>query len=401
MKEQKPVPREKYTKLVSEFVGNGSVKIFTGIRRSGKSTIMKLVSDMIPKRGGNVHIDLDLLSNNHLLDRFKLYGYIKENESAEGTNIFLDEIQNVPAWETVIRSLITEGNSDIYITGSNSSLLSSEYSTKIAGRYNEIHVRPLSFQECRLFNDKYGICSENTVFERYVKYGGFPQVWKSPMSAAGAHAAIYDIYKSIVARDLAERFGDNMETIDRTMRFVCDNICSVTSLNKMYNHLSGEIQGLNKERFYDTVRHLEEAYVIERVRFLDLNGNRILKPKYKFYITDLGIKHALTGYRDRDIGKHLENIVFLELRNRGYQVFAGDFKGKEVDFVAKKGNETVYVQCAATITDGNYEREFGNLAAIGDSYPKFVVTEDRHWADGNVDGIRYLHAEKFLMSDLF
>ncbi|NLL94811.1 MAG: ATP-binding protein [Thermoplasmatales archaeon] len=401
MTDLKPVPRDKYIELVSEFIGNGSVKIFTGIRRSGKSTIMELVSEMISDRGKNIHVDLDLLSNDWLLDRFKLYEHIKENMAADGTNVFLDEVQNVPAWETVIRSLITEGGSDIYITGSNSSLLSSEYSTKIAGRYNEIHVRPLSLRECRLFNEKYGVCAEDAVFDRYVKYGGFPQVWKTPMSARGAHAAIYDIYKSIVAKDLAERYGDDFETIDRTMRFVCDNICSVTSLNRMYNHLSGEMRGLNKERFYAVAGHLEEAYVIERVRFLDLAGNRLLKPRYKFYVTDLGIKHALMGYRDRDVGKHLENIVFLELRNRGYQVFAGDFKGKEVDFVAKRGDETVYVQCAARITEGNFEREFGNLGAIRDSYPKFVVTDDGHWADGNVNGIRYLKAEKFLTSDLF
>ncbi|NLL94606.1 MAG: ATP-binding protein [Thermoplasmatales archaeon] len=396
------VPRERYAYLLKHLEKSPNVKIFTGVRRCGKSSLMKMVADSVESGANVIWIDLENMRNVDIVDAEGLHSEIKRL-SKEGRNaLFIDEVQEVAGWENVVRSLLKEGGYNIYLSGSNSGTLSSELATRMAGRYVSIRVSPLSLGECARFNEHYGICDPDDVFERYLLYGGMPALWTHQLPLDIAYITLKDLYETIVVRDVMPRSPGCGEIFRRMVLFICDNIGSMTSLNRMYNVISDEFDGIGgKNRFYAYAEHLENAYFIERARVFDIRGKKLLKPRYKFYLTDLGFKHMMMGYTERDVGKHLENIVFLELRNRGYDVYVGEIDGREVDFVGIRGGDRVYVQCAYVLTEDNMDREFGNLEKIPDQYPKFLVTMDERFGDGTDSGIRYMHARKFLVSDSF
>jgi predicted AAA+ superfamily ATPase len=397
------VLRERYLGRIREFIGDGDAKVFIGIRRGGKSTLMRLTADEIREKDPEcnmVYVNMELLPSQNMKSDMDLYTHVKNGLASGVKNyVFVDEIQEIHGWENAIRSLVAEKCCDIYLTGSNSSLLSSEYSTRMTGRYVSIWVRPLSFAECMEFRTL-SASDADVVFDRFLRVGGFPKIWAHETGDEGAYTRIRDIYSNIVLNDLMRRHDvRNADVLRHIMMFICDNIGKITSLNNIYNYLHNNVGGVGKETVYSYVGYLEEAFLIQRCRIYDLRGKRILEPRYKFYLTDLGIKHALLGYRKDDIGKHLENIVFLELLGRGYEICTGETDGREVDFVAVKREKKLYIQCAYLLSEEAVEREFGNLRKIRDDSRKIVVTMDRFWGTGNLDGIDHMYVTDFLTSD--
>lgn len=401
------VERPKYLNRIKPFVGNPNAKILMGIRRCGKSTILTMLADEIKRndpKANIIRINFELMMFQDLKNYEKLYSYIKEHCKNDVNNyLFVDEIHEADGWEMAIRSLLAEQTCEIFITGSNSKLLSSEYTTYLGGRYNSVKAQPLSLNECVSFSNKKSAgLDTNDVFERYLRQGGFPIIWVSDYSDVDAYSMLRDIYSVIISKDLIDRYRiRNKELLDRIVAFICDNVGSVTSLNNIYIELSKEYKDIARTTVYEYVEYLENAHFLIRTNSYDIKGKKILSPSYKFYLADIGMKHALMGYKKEDISKHLENIVFLELLNRGYDVFVGTVQGKEIDFVAKRSGEILYVQVTYLLSsEETIEREFGNLKKINDNHPKYVVGMDPTWkGGGNIEGIRYRDISEFLLSD--
>ena len=401
------IPRERYLNKIRPHIGKPYIKILTGVRRGGKSTILKMIAEEISTKNPDanmVFIDYELYSNSEIADADKLYRHVSGSAKKNAMNVLMiDEVQEVNGWEKVIASFHNEGVFDIYITGSNSRLMSSEFSTYISGRYVSFNIQTLSFSESLDFKKtiENGL-SDEEVFGMMQRQGGFPVVWISDYSDSDAYAVIRDIYSGIVLRDIVQKHGLRNDTaLKRMVAFLCDNIANSTSLNNIYEGLSKKYGRMRKETVYKFCEYLEEAFVFYRVEEERLKGKALLSPKYKFYISDIGIKNALLGYRSEDVSKHLENIVFLEMKSRGYDITIGNVNGNEIDFVCKRDNSRIYIQVAYRLSsEKTIEREFGNLKMIQDGYPKYVVTMDPDWMTGDIDGIKFVHVKEFLKMDL-
>ena len=387
------IRRAAYFERMSDFVGNGNAKVVMGIRRCGKTTFMRCLSEKMHSADdvNEIYIDMERWDNRVLKDPDKLYRKIKSDLVKDKKNVlFVDEIQDVTEWESVIRSLISEKVCDIYITGSSSKLLSSEFATYLTGRLNTMEMFPLSFRECMEFNNAYGDpASETELLEKFIRVGGFPLLWQGKYSEGSAYTIVRDIFSSIKLKDIIERYGvKNPDLLDRIFQFVCGNLGKHTSLNNIYNILRSEDRSVSQDTVYAYASHLESAYLIQKANVYDIRGKRVLTSKYKYYITDLGLKHAVMGYRADDILGHMENILYSDLRSRGYNVWTGDNNGKEIDLVAERFGEKVYVQSAFCLSSEEViKREFGSLKGIKDNYPKYVVTMEDEAFHGNTDGI--------------
>ena len=401
------IKRETYLNRIRPFVGVQTAKVILGIRRSGKSTLMNMIrSEIIAKddSANIVTIDMELFSNRDITNAEKLYERtVSEYRDGKNNYIFIDEVQDIPGWEKVIRSLIAEGKYDVFLTVSNSVLLSPEYVSKLCGRYVSIGVNPLSFRECLTFPSASDGSSTDELFERYLRRGGFPIIWMSDMTDSEAYAILKDVRYAIILRDLVKKHKiKDVDLLDRIIMYLCDNIGNITSLNNIYETLSKEYSSVGKDTIYKYAGYLEEAFLIRRVDEYNIKGKKLLNPKYKFYLTDLGLRHAVMGYRSEDIAGYLENIVFIDLINRGYSVHVGNNRSKEIDFVAERGPDKLYVQVTYRLSSEDViKREFGNLEGIGDNHPKIVVTMDPDWRSGNMNGVRYMHITDFLLSNEF
>ena len=387
------VKRTAYYERMSDFVGNQNAKVITGIRRCGKTTFMHYLHEKMYERDdvNEIYIEMELWDNRNLKNPDNLYKKIKNSLVKEKKNIlFVDEIQDVEEWESVIRSLISENVCDIYITGSNSKLLSSEFATYLGGRLNTLEMFPLTFRECIEFNSVYGNpAAEKELLQKFIRVGGFPIVWRGNYNENSSYSTIRDIFSTIKMKDIIERYGiKNPDLLDRIFRFVCGNLGKYTSLNNIYNVLRSEDRSVSQDTVYAYAGHLESAYLMQKAHVYDIKGKKVLSSKYKYFIADLGLKHAVMGYRADDIPGHMENILYSELRSRGYTVWTGDNNGKEIDLVGERYGEKVYVQSAFRLSSEEViKREFGNLKGIKDNYPKYVVTMDDETLHGNIDGI--------------
>jgi uncharacterized protein len=393
--------RTRYTDKIRPFVGNGNAKIVTGIRRCGKSSVMKIFSESL--RDDNIiYINMELAENYDLKDWKALLGNVDSNIVEGKRNaLFIDEVQNISGWELAIRDLIARNVCDVYITGSNSDLLSSEYSTHLGGRFNEIGMLPLSYSECVEFRNVYG--GDGEVFDRFVRIGGFPILWRNPADVQSSMQTVRDIVDVSISNDIELRYGIKNKLLLRDLlRCTASMIGNYVSANNIYKTLRSSGIRTSTDTVYEYLGFLESANILIRANVFDIKGRKVLSSKYKYYVTDLGIKHALIGYRPEDTPGHMENMIFTELLGRGYEVYVGDSEGKEIDFVAERNGDRIYIQaCQAIQSEETMRREFGNLESIRDSFPKYVVMMEPGVYEGVTDkGIVCCGLKEFLSDDI-
>ena len=377
------------------------VKILAGIRRCGKSTILDMLREDLLANGVRPeqiierrYTSLDL---GDLPAAKDMYQDIKADLNAAGRNyLLLDEVQEIEGWEKAINSLLELGNTDIYVTGSNSKLMSSEISTYLTGRYVTIPVFPLSFEEYLTFKAGSSL-SQKELLNEYIRYGGFPIVALGTYDERTAYQIVEGIYHSVISNDIARRHSiTNQELFNRVVRFIIENVGKNFSANSIVKFLKSEGRPLTVETIYNYLEWLEKAFVIYRCQRYDLQGKAVLKTQEKFYLADPALKYCMMGFNPKSIASMLENIVYFELRRRGYDVYVGKNETKEIDFVAVRRDERVYVQVCRELPDAS-DREIVNLLEIKDHYPKYVVTMD-DLAGGNIDGVRIVHLVDFLLS---
>ncbi len=377
------------------------VKILAGIRRCGKSTILDMLREDLLANGVRPeqiierrYTSLDL---GDLPAAKDMYQDIKADLNAAGRNyLLLDEVQEIEGWEKAINSLLELGNTDIYVTGSNSKLMSSEISTYLTGRYVTIPVFPLFFEEYLTFKAGSSL-SQKELLNEYIRYGGFPIVALGTYDERTAYQIVEGIYHSVISNDIARRHSiTNQELFNRVVRFIIENVGKNFSANSIVKFLKSEGRSLTVETIYNYLEWLEKAFVIYRCQRYDLQGKAVLKTQEKFYLADPALKYCMMGFNPKSIASMLENIVYFELRRRGYDVYVGKNETKEIDFVAVRRDERVYVQVCRELPDAS-DREIVNLLEIKDHYPKYVVTMDE-LAGGNVEGVRIVHLADFLLS---
>ena len=367
------VSRDRYFAEIEPYVGNGNAKVITGIRRCGKSTLLEIYRHRLTD-ANVVYINTELHEFSSLGDWEKLLSYI-ESEYRQGIDnvLIVDEIQNIEKWELIICDLIARKMFDIYLIGSNANLLSSEYSTHLGGRFNRIRMLPLSYEECKVFAERF--LSKKDVLDRYMRVGGFPILWISDVPERSCMQTVRDITEVILSKDIEQRFNIRNHVLLRDIYCtILSTIGSYVSSNNIYSTIRSTGSKTTVDTVNEYIGHLEAANLIIRANVFDLKGRRTLENKHKYYATDLGLKHSLLGYRPEDISGHMENILFIELMYRGYEVYVGDYNGKEIDLVALKDGSRLYIQaCSSIDSQKTFDREFGNLAKIPDSFPKYVV----------------------------
>lgn len=395
--------RPDYLEAIRPFVDAPMVKILTGIRRCGKSTIFLMLHDELLERGiaeeniiSRRYTDMELEG----FDQRGMYEDLKAALAGKGRcYLLLDEVQEIKGWEKVVNSLLESADTDIYVTGSNSKLMSSEISTYLTGRYVPISVYTLSFREYLAFK-KDSDHSRAELLEDYIRMGGFPLVALGDYDDQTAYQIVEGIYHTVVSRDIVKRHRiSKQDLFDRVVRFVIENMGKTFSANSISTFLKSEHRTISVEAIYNYLRWLEQAFIIYPCKRYDLQGKAILKTHEKYYLADVSLKYALCGYNGRMRAAALENIIYLEMRRRGYEVYIGKLGNKEIDFVAEKRGERIYVQACVTIPEDS-TRETDNLLEIPDNYPKYVVTLDR-LATGNENGVRIVHLEDFLLADVW
>ena len=391
------IKRELYLKQIRNFIDKPIIKVITGMRRSGKSMILKLISEELLEKGVSpqniIYINFESLMFDDLTEFKALYRYIIEkSQNLKGKiYILLDEIQEVQHWEKAINSFMVDLDCDIYITGSNANLLSSELATYIAGRYIEIKIYPLSFAEYIDFAKKQNpqkILTKEEYFEEYLQFGGLPGIHNFNYDKNNIYQYLADIYNSILLKDvIAKNNIRDVDLLERIVLYAFDNIGNTFSAKNVSDFLKSQGRKLSRETVYNYLKALENAYILSRVQRYDIKGKSILETMEKFYLMDLGFRHTKLGYRSNDIAGYLENIIYLELLRRKYTVNIGKLQTKEIDFIGSFQEKKLYVQVTYLLSSPEtIEREFSPLKNIEDNYPKYVLSMDNLKED-NIEGI--------------
>ena len=399
------IERPLYLNKIMPFVDTPFVKILTGVRRCGKSTILKMIQKKLKEEH---HItDEQILSYRFDSMEYEdmtskeLYQELKTKIlNTKKTYLFLDEIQEINGWEKVVNTLASDYDVDIYITGSNSRMMSSEISTYLTGRYVTFHIYTLSFDEYLMFKKSYStIYDIKQEFNQYVRLGGFPATHLQEYSQDEVYTIVRDIYNSTIFSDIVRRNQvKKLDQLERVVKYTFNNVGNTFSAKSISNYLKSEQRKIDNETVYRYLEKLQKAYILHRCSRYDLQGKSILKTQEKFYLADISLRYAVLGYTIDSVASSLENIVYLELKRRGYDVCIGKYKDKEIDFVATKQNEKIYVQVTQEIkSEKTQKREYEQLLEIKDNYPKYVVLTD-DFAGGNYQGIKTMHITDFLLS---
>lgn len=407
MIEELNVFRSSFVNSLWKFKDEKIIKILCGVRRSGKSTILEMYKERLLGSGVNSqNIIQRLYSSMDYEENFSasqmnedLLASIKNAGQNQKIYLLLDEVQEIENWEKCINSIFETQNVDIYITGSNSKLLSSEISTYLTGRFVLITVYTLSFSEFIEFKKNYvpgsRINSLDEYFDLYLKSGGFPFIAKTNHTQEENYQIIDGIYSTVVTRDISRRHNiSNLEMFNRVVRFILENLGKNFSAKTIFDFFKSQHRSIAIETIYNYIAWLEEAFIIYRCSRYDIQGKEILKTQEKYYLSDIGFKYSQLGYSPKAVASVLENIVYLELCRRRYSVYIGKSDDKEIDFVAVKQDSKLYVQVCRTLPEDS-ERETANLKAIKDNYPKYVVTMDSSVC-GNDEGIKIMHIKDFL-----
>ena len=381
------------------------VKILTGVRRCGKSTILKMIMERLKTER---HIpDERIISCRYDsmeyvdLTAKDMYDQLKSRLSTEGkTYLFLDEVQEIEGWERVVNSLASDFDVDLYVTGSNSRMMSSEIATYLTGRYISFRIFTLSFGEYLMFKRQYAPVSDaKTELANYVRLGGFPATHLQAYSQEEVYTIVRDIYNSTIFSDIVRRSQiRKIDQLERIVKYTFNNVGNTFSAKSIADYLKSEHHSLDNETVYNYLEKLEKAYLLHRCIRYDLQGRELLKTQEKFYLADVALRYSVLGYDADSVAASLENIVYLELCRRGYTVNVGKTDGGEIDFVAERQNEKLYVQVTQEIrSEKTAKREYERLLEIRDNYPKYVLTTDA-FAGGNYQGIRTMHIVDFLLS---
>ena len=392
--------RPQYMELLKTYRDVPLVKILAGIRRCGKSTILEMLRDDLLKSGVVADHIISMRYTSEDLDEGMtdkdMYNGIKEQMTGDGRYyLLLDEVQEIDGWEKAVNSLLENTDADIYVTGSNSKLMSSEISTYLTGRYISIPVYTLSFAEYLEFKNQSGLSSRELLNE-YIRMGGFPIVALGNFDERSAYQIVEGIYNSVITSDITKRHNiANIDLFNRVARCIVENVGKTFSANAIVKFLKSEGRSLSVEAVYNYLNWLEKAFVIYRCQRYDLQGKSVLKTQEKFYLADSSLKYCIMGFNPQSIAAMLENIVYFELRRKGYDVYIGKNETKEIDFVAVRRDERIYVQVCRRLPEES-DREVANLLEIKDHYPKYVVTLDE-LAAGNINGVKIVHLAKFLL----
>lgn len=399
------IDRPLYLDKIMPFVDTPFVKILTGVRRCGKSTILKMI---IKKLREEKHVDdeqilsyrFDSMEHEDMTTK-ELYLELKSKIiQSKKTYLFLDEIQEIEGWEKVVNTLASDFDVDIYITGSNSRMMSSEISTYLTGRYITFHIYTLSFEEYLMFKKSYTTLKDlKQEFSQYVRLGGFPATHLQDYSQDEVYTIVKDIYNSTIFSDIVRRNQvKKIDQLERVVKYTFNNIGNTFSAKSISNYFKSEQRKIDNETVYSYLEKLQKAYILHKCSRYDLQGKDILKTQEKFYLADVSLRYSVLGYTVDSVAASLENIVYLELKRRGYDVYIGKIKDKEIDFVATKQNEKIYVQVTQEIkSEKTQKREYEQLLEIRDNYPKYVVMAD-NFAGGNYEGIKTMNIVDFLLS---
>ena len=398
--------RDEYIKQIVPFIDKDVIKVLTGIRRSGKSVMLKLLMEELKNRGINekqfIYINFENLKYRNLKNYERLYDFIlnKVDDKYKSYYIFLDEIQEVEEWERCVNSLRVDEdfNFDIYITGSNAKLLSGELSTYLAGRYIEFVVYPFSFKEFfEIMKEKNKEIDLKEVFQDYVKFGGMPFLHNLDYNFEASMQYLQDLYASIILKDITQRNNiRDTDLLERIINYVVMNIGNTFSATSISKFFKSENRKVAIETILNYIKACEEAFLIYRVARNDLLGKKILNVNEKYYIADHGIREAIMENNQKNINQVLENIVYFEMLRRGYNVKIGKVDNLEVDFVCKKNDETIYIQVSYLLaSEDTKEREFSVLENIKDNYPKYVLSMDEF--DMSRNGIKHVNLIEFLV----
>ena len=396
--------REAYINQIVPLIDKNLIKVLTGVRRSGKTVLLSQIQDYLLKNGRSksqiINISLESKKNKKFKDGDVLYEYLisaceKLNAKAY---IFLDEIQVVSGWEEVVSSLLVDIDCDVYITGSNSKLLSGELATLIAGRYIQIHVYPFTLSEAKQMLEQNGkFKSDEVLFQDYLKYGGLPM--RFSLEEISLEAYLSDTYDAIVVKDIIQRNNiKDTNLLNMILAFLMDNIANPFSARSIVAALKQEGINTTVETVIAYIDYIKKAMVLYSAQRYDIKGKKLLTTNEKYYTVDLGLRNCVKASGEIDYNKLYENIVYLELLYRGYDVKVGKTDDYEIDFVAYKGSDTLYVQvCYLLASTETVEREFGNLERIKDNYPKYVISGDL--PDFSRNGIKHYNIIKFLLNE--
>ena len=394
-----------YLDKIMLFVDTPFLKILTGVRRCGKSTILKMIIKKIKKEK---NVDDEQILNYRFdsmeyedMTTKELYLELKSKIiQSKKTYLFLDEIQEIEGWEKVVNTLASDFDVDIYITGSNSRMMSSEISTYLTGRYITFHIYTLSFEEYLMFKKSYTTLKDlKQEFSQYVRLGGFPATHLQDYSQDEVYTIVKDIYNSTIFSDIVRRNQvKKIDQLERVVKYTFNNIGNTFSAKSISNYFKSEQRKIDNETVHSYLEKLQKAYILHKCSRYDLQGKNILKTQEKFYPADVSLRYSELGYTVDSVASSLENIVYLELKRRGYNVYIGKTKDKEIDFVATKQNEKIYVQVTQEIkSEKTQRREYEQLLEIRDNYPKYVVIAN-DFAGGNYEGIKTMNIVDFLLS---
>jgi len=399
------IDRPIYVDKIMAYTDTPFVKILTGVRRSGKSTILKMIMEKLRERGipedRIVSYRFDSMEYEDMTAK-QMYTELKGRIRPEGkTYLFLDELQEITGWEKVVNSLATDYDVDLYVTGSNSRMMSSEISTYLTGRYVSFRIYTLSFAEYLTFKNQHTTVGDpRQELANYICLGGFPATHLQDYSQDEVYTIVRDIYNSTIFSDIVRRNQvRKIDQLERVVKYAFNNVGNTFSAKSVSDYLKAEHRALDNETVYSYLEKLEKAYLLHRCSRYDLQGKELLKTQEKFYLADTALRYSVLGYNADTVAASLENVVYLELCRRGYTVNIGKTSDGEIDFVATRQNEKIYVQVTQRITSEKTERrEYDRLLSIRDNYPKYVLRADE-FAGGNYEGIKTMHVADFLLAE--
>ena len=398
--------RKKYVERLYQWKDKPLIKIITGLRRSGKSTLIQLFIEELRRSGiapqRILYINKESLQFQHIATFNDLYREVSRayRKIKQKLYLFVDEVQEIDHWEKAVISLHSEDIADIYLTGSNARIFSGELATLLGGRYIPIPVFPLTYSEFLLFRQKER--HDEETFNEFLQFGGLPGIHHLQWEEHIIYEYLNAVFDTIILRDIIKRNNIRHPAfLEKIIQFIFDNIAQIFSAKRVVDFLKQEHRRTNIETVYNYINYLTDAHMIYRVPRYDIKGKRLLEVREKYFVADIGLRHALLGYRARDISQLLENIVFIELKKRGYRIFVGQFNHSEIDFIVEKEQEKAYLQVAYLLaSEETIQREFEPLHRIKDNYPKYVLSLDKHFLPDR-EGIKQMNLVEFLLNEEF